>query len=94
MKRLEKQQNLSISKPWVKYYDEWTPKSFDYPEKMLWEFVKESAEKNPNNMAYEYYGSNATFKKLMKEIEECARSLKSIGAVSYTHLTLPTSADV
>lgn len=79
MKRLEKQQNLSISKPWVKYYDEWTSKSFDYPEKMLWEFVKESAEKNPNNMAYEYYGSNATFKKLMKEIEECARSLKSIG---------------
>lgn len=79
MKKSQKQQNLSISKPWMKFYDEWTPSSIDYPDKMLWEFIYESSLKNPNNLAYEYYGSNATFKKFFKEIEECARSLKAIG---------------
>lgn len=79
MKKLMKQQNLSISKPWIKFYDEGVPKTIDYPDKMLWEFISDSAKKNPNDMAYEYYGSSASFKKLMKEIEECARSLKTIG---------------
>ncbi len=37
---------------------------YDYPDKMLWEFISDSAKKNLlNDIAYEYYGSSASFKK-------------------------------
>lgn len=79
MKRLKKKQNLNIETPWIDLYDEGVPKSIEYPDKMLWEFIRDSANRNPNELAYEYYGTTATFKKFMYEIEEVARSLKAIG---------------
>lgn len=79
MKKLLKQQNLSIDRPWVNFYDEGVPKTIDYPDLMLWEFIREAVNKFPTKLAYEYYGTTATFRRLMYEIEEVARSLKSIG---------------
>lgn len=79
MIKLKLKQNSNINKPWVNFYDEGVPKTIDYPDKMLWEMIKESADRNPNILAYEYYGTTSTFKKFMKDIESCARSLKSIG---------------
>lgn len=79
MRKLKRKQNINIKKPWVDFYDEGVPKSIDYPDLMLWEMINESVLRNPTNIAYEYYGTNVTFKKLMFEIEEAARSLKAIG---------------
>lgn len=79
MKKLMKQQNSSISKPWVKFYDEGVPESIEYPDLMLWEFVQKAANKFPSKFAYHYYGTNVTFRRFMYEIEEAARSLKAIG---------------
>lgn len=79
MKKSRKQQNLSIEMPWLKNYDEGVPESLDYPDLMLWEFIREAALKYPTKLAYEYYGTTVTFRKFMYEIEEAARSLKAIG---------------
>ncbi len=79
MIKLKLKQNSNINKPWVNFYDEGVPKTINYPDKMLWEMIKDSADRNPNLLAYEYYGTTSTFKKLMKDIASCARSLKSIG---------------
>lgn len=78
MKKLKKQQNIN-TKPWMDFYDKGVPKTIEYPDKMLWELVKDTRDRTPNYLAYEYYGSTATFRKLMNEIEMCARSLKAIG---------------
>lgn len=88
MIKLKKQQNLSINAPWTEFYDEGVPRSIDYPDKMLWEMVSESAERNPSNPAYEYYGNSITFKRLMYEIEESARSLKAFGVKEGDKVTI------
>ena len=64
------------------FYDDGVPKSLDYPDLMLWEFIRKSANSFPNKFAYEYYGTTVTFSRLMYEIEEAARSLKAIGVKS------------
>lgn len=74
-----KRKKINDNKPWINYYDEGVPKSFDYPDLMLWEMIEKSSLKYPTNHAYEYYGTKVTFRKFMYEIEEAARSLKSIG---------------
>ena len=79
MKKFLKQQNFSIDKPWIDFYDEGVPKTLNYPDLMLWEFIKDAALKYPTNLAYEYYGTSVTFRKFMYEIEEAARGLKAIG---------------
>ncbi len=79
MKKLEKQQSLSISKPWVNYYDEGVPKSFDYPNMSIWEFLYDKIKEFPDKLAYEYYGTTATFRRFTYEIEEAARALKAMG---------------
>ena len=45
----------------------------------MWELILESVLRNPNKIAYEYYGTSVSFKKFMIEIEEAARALKAIG---------------
>ncbi len=74
-----KTKNKSINKPWINFYDEGVPKTINYPNKMMWEVINDSVIKNSNKLAYEYYGTSVSFKKFMIEIEEAARSLKSIG---------------
>lgn len=88
MIKLKKQQNLSINAPWTEFYDEGVPKSINYPDKMLWEMVNESASRNPSSLAYEYYGSSITFKRLIFEIEESARSLKAFGVKEGDRVTI------
>ena len=73
-----KLQNTNI-KPWVDFYDKGVPKTFKYPNKMLWEFMLENIDKYPNSPAYEYYGTKVSFKKFKLEIEEAARGLKELG---------------
>lgn len=74
-----KRKQINVNKPWINFYDEEVPKTFDYPDLMLWEMIEQSSLKNPTNYAYEYYGTKVTFRKFMYEIEEAARGLKSIG---------------
>jgi len=79
MRKLKRKQNINIKKPWIDFYDEGVPKTIEYPDKMLWEVINDAAEKYPTYIAYEYYGTNVTFRKFMYEIEEAARSFKAIG---------------
>ena len=73
MKKFLKQQNFSIDKPWIDFYDEGVPKTLNYPDLMLWEFIKDAALKYPTNLACEYYGTSVTCRTFMYDIEEAAR---------------------
>jgi len=79
VKKLKKQQNINIDKPWIKFYDPGVPLTIDYPNSMLWEMVRDASLKYPTKLAYEYYGTSVTFRKFMSEIEEAAMGLKAIG---------------
>ncbi len=73
-----KQPNIN-TRPWIDFYDKGIPKAFNYPNKMLWEFMLEGIDNYPNSPAYEYYGTKVSFKKFKLEIEEAARALKELG---------------
>ena len=76
---MKENDKLFDNKPWINFYDFGVPKTIDYPNLMLWELVDKVVKKYPRYLAYEYYGTSATFEKFMFEIEEAARGLKALG---------------
>ena len=55
------------------------PMHLDYFEGTMYEAVKAIAEKYPDNVAFDFMGKSTTYKKLIEEIETCAKALRTIG---------------
>ena len=51
----------------------------NYPNMSLYDLIEKTAQKYPNNIAYNYFGKKSNYQNLIKEIEKCAKSLKSMG---------------
>ena len=70
--------NQNIETPWYKYYDG-IRAHLDYPDISIYRMLKESADKHPNHISYEYYGTKRTYGQFLKEIEQCAKAFKALG---------------
>ncbi len=68
----------AIEKPWLKFYGD-IPESLDYPEKSLFQVLKESAGKHKNAIAYKFLGASFTYSHLIEQVERFAAALKSLG---------------
>lgn len=66
-----------IPTPWSKYYTD-EELNVKIPNISAYEQVLRSAEKYPDNIAYEYYGKKTKYKKFMKQIDRAAISLKKL----------------
>ena len=55
------------------------PMHLDYFEGSMFEAVETIAEKYPNYVAFDFMGKSTTYKKLVQEVETCAKALKTIG---------------
>ena len=55
------------------------PMHLDYFEGSMFEAVEAIAEKYPNYVAFDFMGKSTTYKKLVQEVETCAKALKTIG---------------
>lgn len=64
--------------PWKKYYKKEDMK-FDIPDISIYDFLKESAIKNKNCIAIEYFGTKISYDKFLKKIDKCANAFKSQG---------------
>ena len=64
--------------PWLEHYGD-IPKTLEYHDGTMWTYIEEVAQKYPNYIAYDFMGSKATYAEFVKQVELCARSLKSIG---------------
>jgi len=64
------------------------PFHLEYPDCTLFEAVKATAEKYPNNDAFIFMGKHTTYKQLIREIETCAKALKTIGVREGDHVTI------
>ena len=60
-----------------KYYK--NTSKLKYPNVSLYDLIEETAQKYPKNTAYNYFGKKSNYQKLIKEIEKCAKALKSMG---------------
>ncbi len=80
-------ENITAKTPWKDHLGE-VPFHLDYFEGSMFEAVAAIAEKYPNNVAFDFMGRSTTYKTLVKEIEQCAKALKTIGVREGDRVTI------
>ncbi len=80
-------------KPWLKFYDEHVPEHIEYPLTTMYSAVVKTAEKYSHSIAYDFMGNESTYQQLIKQIDQCARALVSLGLKKGDRMTIsmPTS---
>ena len=69
---------ITAKMPWAGSVGD-MPLHLDYFEGSMFDKVAEIAKEYPNNVAFDFMGKSTTYKQLVREIEKCAKSLKTIG---------------
>lgn len=70
--------NDRIKMPWVGH-TEGIPTHAEYFRGSMFDAVNEIARKYPKNIAFDFMGKSTTYAQMIREIERCAKSLKTIG---------------
>ncbi len=79
-------------RPWLRFYGS-VPHSIDYPRGTLYEAVAATAARVPEAIAYDFFGTRATYRELLASIDRAASALAAIGLRSGDRLlvSMPTS---
>ena len=80
-------EKITAKTPWKDHLGE-VPFHLDYFEGSMFEAVAAIAEKYPNNVAFDFMGRSTTYKTLVKEVEQCAKALKTIGVREGDRVTI------
>ena len=67
-----------VKTPWKDYVGD-VPMHLDYFQGSMFDAVARIAEEYPNNIAFDFMGRSTTYRKMVQEIEKCAKSLKTLG---------------
>ncbi|MBQ7400006.1 MAG: AMP-binding protein [Clostridia bacterium] len=78
---------ITAKTPWKDYLGD-LPMSLEYFEGTMYEAVKKIAEKYPDNVAFDFMGKKTTYKKLVEQVEVCAKSLRTIGVREGDRVTI------
>lgn len=70
--------NCSVKTPWYPY-TEGVPVHLDYFKGSMFNMVASVAARYPKNVAFDFMGKSTTYAKMIKNIEQCAKALKTIG---------------
>ena len=64
------------------------PVHLEYFEGSMFDKVLDIANRYPNNVAFDFMGRSTTYKKMVEEIENCAKALKTIGVREGDRVTI------
>lgn len=78
---------ITAKMPWAPYVGE-LPLYLDYYEGSMFDKVAEIAEQYPDNIAFDFMGKSTTYRQMVREIERCARALKTIGVRENDKVTI------
>lgn len=78
-KKEEEKLGKEPEKPWFKFWPKGVPKHIEYPEVPLFEFLRKTAEKHPNNIAIVYFDREITYKELDFVTDKFATALNHLG---------------
>lgn len=70
--------NHPVKTPWYPY-TEGVPVHLDYFKGSMFNMVASVAARYPKNVAFDFMGKSTTYAKMIKNIEQCAKALKTIG---------------
>ena len=78
---------ITAKTPWAANMGD-VPMHLDYFEGSMFEALERTAGKYPNNVAFDFMGKPTTYRKMIEEIERCARALKTIGVRENDKVTI------
>ena len=84
---MNQQSVITAKAPWKEHLGD-VPFTLDYFQGSMFEAVASIAEKYPDNVAFDFYGKATTYKELIREIETCAKALKTIGVREGDRVTI------
>ncbi len=68
----------TVKTPWKDHIGD-MPFTLDYFQGSMFEGLELQAQQHPNYIAFDFMGKSTTYKDMIKNIEKCAKSLKTIG---------------
>ena len=80
---------ITAKTPWENQMDQ-IPMHLDYFEGSMVDKVMQIASEYPNNIAFDFMGRHTTYRQMVREIERCARALKTIGIRENDKVTIGT----
>lgn len=80
-------ETITAKTPWERFMGD-VPMHLDYFEGSMFDKVREIAEQYPNNIAFDFMNSSTTYKKMISQIEKCAKALKTIGVREGDRVTI------
>ena len=78
---------ITAKTPWADHLGV-VPMHLEYFQGTMFEAVEKVAEKYPNNVAFDFMGKATTYKKLVQQVNACARSLRTIGVRQGDRVTI------
>ena len=85
---IEAPDQLNYKRPWLRFYNENTPANLVYPDKTIYEMLQDTAGTYPDNVALEFMGKKIKYRKLIHEVDNCARALQEIGVTEKDAVTV------
>lgn len=70
--------NIKYKYPWEQYYKK-EERQIEVPDCSIYQYLVASSEFNLNSTAINYFNNKTTYKQFLKQIDLCARALKSHG---------------
>ena len=67
-----------VKTPWKDYMGD-VPMHLDYFQGSMFDAVERMADMYPNSIAFDFMGRSVTYRRMVQEIEKCAKSLKTLG---------------
>lgn len=74
-------------KPWLKFYGD-IPEHIDYPRVTMYEALMQTVERCPEVVAYDFFGTTATYRQFAGEIDRCANALAALGMRKGDRITI------
>ncbi|MBQ8946684.1 MAG: AMP-binding protein [Lachnospiraceae bacterium] len=80
-------ENITVKTPWADHVGD-VPLHLDYFEGSMIDKVEQIAQKYPDNVAFDFMGKATTYRQMVREIEKCAKALKTIGIREGDRITI------
>lgn len=71
-------ETVTAKTPWIKSLGD-MPSHLEYYKGSMFGALQLIAKQYPDNIAFDFMGAGTTYKKLLEEIEQCAKALRTIG---------------
>lgn len=80
-------ETVQVKTPWIEHLGD-VPAHLEYFDGTMYEAVEKIAKQYPNQVAFDFMGRPTTYKRMIDEINKCAKALRTIGVRDGDRVTI------